>query len=74
MSDTIITDTAKFKELFNLMQTYGIESFKAGDIEIARESLKLKQAENELSMNWKKLNKHSQGAHNGRPLLMVESP
>lgn len=48
MSDTIITDTAKFKELFNLMQTYGIESFKAGDIEITRESLKLKQAENEL--------------------------
>ena len=45
MSDTVITDPKKIGEVFKLMVEHKIQSFKAGDIEIKRESLALQQAE-----------------------------
>ena len=45
---TIKTDT--IKEIFELMQKYGIECFEGNGIEVKRESLKIIQSDNSLKI------------------------
>ena len=54
MSDTKIVCIKEIKQVFELMVQNKIESFKAGDIEITRESLKIEQAENDYKIETEK--------------------
>ena len=58
MDDKRIIETKEIKEVFALMKEYGIESFKGEGMEIKRESLKIIQAENELSIEMERTKEH----------------
>ena len=61
MDDKRIIETKEIKEVFALMQEYGIESSKGEGMEIKRESLKILQAENELSIEMERTKRSLKG-------------